>query len=583
MFRPNDITIPSKIKQQIAEDWAPILKESNLINEHTSPEKIMMLSEMAHLQQMNEAAPELSVIPGLGNPSFGSTLGSQSNFVNGATGSGDKWISPFAVAMQVAAKTVGFDIVSTIPISAPAGMVYYADYIYADGKIDGAGASGPLLFKLGGMVGFTGVVGTRYFGVSTQADIAVDSGSGNAIYMEYLGLSRKTGYPIFKVVSTGTFANNDYTVTNDKTLAQIFDGAAGWVVAANTDQGTNSLTTGAIAGAVTGTAEYVVAMEDNVYGFANGEGGQSAVQYSGSYTDGLQQYNGALRGQAEGDEHKDLGFRITSKNIETREFKASVSLTQQQLQDMKKQHGWDLIQKTEQALVNETAQSINRNILGRAFALGWQNHYNITLAEGANFNLALDPAYTTANVSATYAKYDGTTQAIVVPVFATYSTSTASMENQETLQRRIVTKIFAASDMINARGRIGAATGIVTNTQIASALKSVSGYVASPFENKMSQVGGTLYPAGSIAGMQLYVDPNMRYADTRVLVFRKGADDEPGLKFLPYLLGESVSTISANTGAPRIFMSSRYALTEYGQHPEMQYLTFFVKVSGSIV
>ena len=36
-----------------------------------------------------------------------------------------------------AAKTVGFDIVPTIPISAPTGMITYVDYQYADGKLDG--------------------------------------------------------------------------------------------------------------------------------------------------------------------------------------------------------------------------------------------------------------------------------------------------------------------------------------------------------------------------------------------------------------------------------------------------------------
>jgi hypothetical protein len=80
--------------------------------------------------------------------------------------------------------------------------------------------------------------------------------------------------------------------------------------------------------------------------------------------------------------------------------------------------------------------------------------------------------------------------------------------------------------------------------------------------------------------MQIFVDPNMKYTDTRVVVFRKGADDEPGLKFLPYLLGESVQTIQPNTASPKIFMTSRYALTEYGQRPEAQYITFYVKTSA---
>jgi hypothetical protein len=75
----------------------------------------------------------------------------------------------------------------------------------------------------------------------------------------------------------------------------------------------------------------------------------------------------------------------------------------------------------------------------------------------------------------------------------------------------------------------------------------------------------------------------MKYDDTRILVGRKGADEEPGLKFMPYLMAESIQTIAEGTMAPKLAVKSRYALVEAGFHPETQYLTFVVnlKVVGS--
>ena len=100
-----------------------------------------------------------------------------------------------------------------------------------------------------------------------------------------------------------------------------------------------------------------------------------------------------------------------------------------------------------------------------------------------------------------------------------------------------------------------------------------------PLANTINQNNGALYPIGTIAGITVYVDPNMGYNDTRVCVGRKGADEEPGLKFMPYLMAESIQTIAEGTMAPKIAVKSRYALVEAGFHPETQYMTFLVATS----
>ena len=58
-------------------------------------------------------------------------------------GSGDKFPSLLPLAIQVAAKTVGFDIVPVIPMSGPTGVLSYLDYVYAGGKLSGTDSVSP--------------------------------------------------------------------------------------------------------------------------------------------------------------------------------------------------------------------------------------------------------------------------------------------------------------------------------------------------------------------------------------------------------------------------------------------------------
>ena len=71
-----------------------------------------------------------------------------------------------------------------------------------------------------------------------------------------------------------------------------------------------------------------------------------------------------------------------------------------------------------------------------------------------------------------------------------------------------------------------------------------------------------------MAGMTIYVDPLMNGSDTRVLVGRKGAKDEPGTHFCPYIIAESYRTIAEATMAPKLMIKSRYALIDAGWFPE---------------
>jgi hypothetical protein len=198
---------------------------------------------------------------------------------------------------------------------------------------------------------------------------------------------------------------------------------------------------------------------------------------------------------------------------------------------------------------------------------------------GETLNFRIDS--TSATTSAAYLLKDGTTTTLDINGFDLAGAASTLFENLSTVQRRVVSKILAAGNIITSRGRRGPANFVVTNAQVATALADVAQFTFAPMANTINQNNGSLYPVGTLAGMTVYVDPNMEWTDTRVLVGRKGSDEEPGLKFMPYLMAEPIQTISEGTMSPKIAVKSRYALVEAGQLPQTMYYTFVVYLGAA--
>ena len=186
-----------------------------------------------------------------------------------------------------------------------------------------------------------------------------------------------------------------------------------------------------------------------------------------------------------------------------------------------------------------------------------------------NSNVDVDST-TTTHVE--FVNRDGVPLEMPVPAFKRFGDA----ENLSTLQRRIYTKILAASQLILQRGQRGTATFAVMNVLTASALSDVSQYIIAKADNNIKQ-NDSLYPLGMVLnGINVYVDPYMLPNDNRILVGRKGGPDEPGVKLGLYIMAELISTIAEGTMAPKIACKSRYAIIPCGFHPETQYMTFYV-------
>jgi hypothetical protein len=399
------------------------------------------------------------------------------------------------------------------------------------------------------------------------------------LLVEFIGWSRIDGDPMFKVVG-GT-----------QSLGSYFNGGELDFAATYTPVGSDK----EISLTLTLAAPRLISMlEDSIQGFT-GAGERDRDAWYGTYQDGTVLYEPMSRGTGEQTMARQLSLQLFTKHVTVGTIMVGCAVTQEQVTDLQKQWGIDVVKMVENAGINELSNTINRHITSRLFALGWKNHYKLVEVEGpaANLNLSFDPTYTPDRPRLTpalaipqnsendemgvgYKSYIN----VSLPYKPMYIPSGAAFENRDTILKRLAVNFLAASNWILQRGRYGAATFAVTNITIATLLQSNANYSFSPVANNISQNGGQLYPIGTMFGLTIYVDPLMAGSDNRVLVGRKGGKDEPGVHFCPYVMAESVQIIAEGTMAPKLMIKSRYALVDAGFYPETQYLTFCVDVAG---
>ena len=546
-------------------------------------------------------------------------------------GSGDKYPTLLPLALKVAAKTIGFELVNTTPLDGPTGVLPYMDYVYSGSKQPfgatpaySAKTQNPMAnsqsnapFEMYGLPhAFKASIApgeaTIVDGSTTDSSAAVklspaqikrmlkgasampagttlvskmdalDDDAHNAakLVVEFVGWSRIDGDPMFKVVS------------GSQSLGAYFNGGALDFEAVYTPVGSAE----EVNVVLTLHAPRLISMlEDQIQGFT-GAGERDRDAWYGTYQDGTTLYEPMSRGTGEQTMARQLSLQLFTKHVQVGTIMVGCAVTQEQVTDLQKQWGIDVIKMVENAGINELSATINRHITSRLFALGWKNHYKLVEVEGpaANLNLSFDPSYTaTSGVRMTPAlaipqseQNDPTGVAyksyvnVALPYKPMYIPSGAAFENRDTLLKRLAVNFLAASNWILQRGRYGAATFAVTNITIATLLQSNANYTFSPVANTISQNGGSLYPIGGMFGLTIYVDPLMGGSDNRVLVGRKGGKDEPGVHFCPYVMAESVQIIAEGTMSPKLMIKSRYALVDAGFYPETQYITFCVDVAG---
>lgn len=525
---------------------------------------------------------------GMGNPQMPSAIGANGSltgqagpaggkFGNQQVGSGDIPMSTLTMALEVAAVTIGLELVPVIPANGPWAMLSYMDTPYAGGKYDaignltsldgkGDGAENkPIYIKVAATFGDADWKAIRAkqptyskneAGVEADTDVKIEVTGKGEINGWFIGISRIDAAVILQIKDVKNGAAN-------VSIADVLDGTAG----------TLTITGLTAAGTITaGTkAELVATAADHVQGFANFFNGNDDPM---------------SRAENETGTGNTIGARMFTKLVQMGSYEVTGTVTRQQLQDMPL-YGIDVIGKVLESMQNQISQNINNRILDRVFKLGVDNAATQYRIQGVDLNLYLNSVNGTGEFLSKFdaaSKYVGMDEQFPT-VFKGYKVPNAiqntAAENVTTHQRRIMSRILAAANLIANVSRRGRGQWVVTNTQILSALQDASAFVVAPMVNTLSQDGSqSLYFAGSIAGLNLYVNPYMQWDDTRVCVGRKSNGNDPGVIFMPYILADTVQTVAEGTMAPKLLVNSRFAIVDAGFHPEQSYYTFMVQTAG---
>ena len=515
---------------------------------------------------------------GIGNPwapgQLSTTSAQPSDLWTQTPGSGDIPVSTLPMALNIALMTIGFELLPVVPAKGPWQMLSYMDFPYAGGKlgrpnevagVDGIGKgreNKPLYVKF--MIDAAPILaqdGTVDADAEAARDKAVKdlkaavkendevtvAGNGVTFNGFWKTFGRMDGGFIVEV-SSCTKGEGDNA--EDVAIADLFKGDADVKLTA----GGQTIKVHHV--------DYAQTMVDFVDGFANFATGEKAPM---------------TRAQNETGTGNTLSLRLFTKWVEMGSYEVTGQVTRQQLQDLPL-YGVDAVAKIMEAMQNEISQSINARILEHVFALGVTNALHQRTFQGVDLNLHMGTADTTmaATTVKTYADVFGVEHKDSWGAIVNSEVNT-SAENLHTRQRRIMSRVLAAANLIQVTGRRGRPTWIVTNAQVATALQDCSGYVVAPMVNGMAQDGSKdLYMAGSVAGLKVYVDPYMAWDDTRICVGRKGNGNEPGAIFMPYILADQVTITAEGTMAPKMLINSRYAIVDAGFFPETMYYTFVV-------
>ena len=543
--------------------WSSFITESTGIQDRsklTWMSKYCAYHTLAEKNNLNESAmgyvhmnPNMNV-GGMGQAYFPGA--NPNNGYDGVKGSGDNPFSLLPLAVQVAAQTIALDLVPVVPMNGPLGILQYMDYVYEGGKTnlrprfekDYESNSAPLMVKLTLAVADGSDSDTlpdavdhanMYKKLREVFKPGMEVTLGNDFVLTFVALGRIDGRPIFQVKETSkltnSFVNGGEGASKSLVDYLLVDGET-------------------IEGYYVTDIDTVKALEDFIPGFT-GAGMKNGDPMSAQAYD---------RAQGESTPANLMSLNVFTEKVEAKTIKVKGAITREQIQDLKA-YGIDAIAQVEAELVNELTQHINRELLNEIYALGMQNYKEALAFEGINLNtyFTVDPAATKDGYVTSYVG--------------------GGAETLGTIQRRIMSKVLAASNLIAQRGRRGAGTYAVCSAAIATALQDCAGFVAYPLSNTINQTAGSLYPVGAVSGVSIYVDPNLPWSDTRIVVGRKGKDNEPGIVFMPYLMADKLTyPVEGLEGAPVTTLTSRYAIVKAGHHPQLYFYCFDIALGDGV-
>lgn len=479
------------------------------------------------------------------------------------------------ICVAIAAKTIGLDLVQTIPATSANITVNYLNVVYNGGDLNNAANNTVKVVTIGfdKVPGLT--PGTKYvLGHKTPLDSDADT-AYEFIELTYVKPDRKGDK--FAVFTVGRAFTATATSGALSDIAFVSPGPAIGSVAAD-----GTLYTIDAEMANIGNITSMAAVES----IANTNAVENYIP--NQTTKGLNRT--LTRSEADaGTDHKvELDLNSDAHVIGNRTFIGNVSRLQyKRLQEA----GIDAIPYLTAAMKNEVSQEINYQIVSACRAYGLSNALSYNAA-GTNFNTYVGPA-TVASMAFDTLPYadqlvdkDGNAITGQFPAINNLM-QTMQFETVASIGTYLCMLISQAAYAIGTDSRFGEGDAVVVASNLAGYLAASANFtkLADKDVDMTAATGAKL--SGYINGIKVYVDIQAPMNSPYVTVVRTGQDikvDVPGIEDgnvlipgLAYLVKDLVSTVQlvpSGTGGNKLILDSETDLIAVGDMAYKAYLTF---------
>lgn len=520
----------------------------------------------AYMMPLSEAN-NINLAPDVQNPIVGAHGATTAKA--GQPGSGDKAYL-LGVCVSLAAKTVGTEVIQTIPVTSQNVTVKYLDVTYDGGKVENAGNEHmhvvTVNFANNTAVASVLKVGGSY--VIGHATATTDKWEFKQ--MKYIRPDRTGGF-IFELGASFEATKTELALT---AITYINDGNGIGTLAADgsffelsADMATLSQKQDNV------TVEATTAVENYV---------------PNQTTRGLNRL--LTREEADAGTDRSLGLKLYSEAyaVHNRVITGDISRL-----DYKRlvESGYDPLPYLLSACKNEFAQEINLQILCAARAYGWSNALN-AIYNGTCFNTYIGPkaveSITVASIrnSESFRDKDDNALAATLPNIQNLQ-SIMTHENIESIGMYLAMLIQQAAAYIGQDSRAGEGDGVILASNYVGFLSAAKSFTKLNDKDidMTSATGAKL--SGYVNGIKVYTDLQVPANYPVVTVFRSNQDvkiDMPGIEEdtilapgLAYLVKDLISTtqlVPEKNGGQKLICDSETDVIEVGKRPESAYLSF---------
>lgn len=482
-------------------------------------------------------------------------------------GTGDLPSYVFGLQNHIALHCIGFDLLPTIAVDTPKPVVNYVDVVYGGGELDST-ESLPSYIELSSDTFTRKWIEEKKLerGVSELIIAADTTGTKKAMKVRFIMGSTVRAALNVEVLATGTMT----TEPVDKTSvgSYTWDNSISVKDIVETVSDTTKTHKVAIEDATTNTNTVYEAITNLYANYVSSTRTNIAEATSNNNTLG-----GMSRAQMEkGPKHK-LNVVTCDEQLEIVGLEIEADTTNIQIKDMAAM-GVNVISYLYTGVQNSLVQSLDEVILDHLYALGVTHAINTLKSQGINHSMFIsNPStseYNMANYPVALKDINGVDRR---SDFGKLSNElvTASFENQQTHNDRLYRRILLVSEFIEQQTRIAPADTLVASGTLSAAIKAQSSYQAAPVPTTMTMNPGIQYYGTIYGTINVYKNPKVNFDDSRILIFRRGDDKDPGAKLLAYDLAASRQIVAEQTMAEKIRVWSRFTIADIGFYPELNY------------